>query len=171
MTSVRSENNCILSIQCRVNRALILTSTFLCFSSEVSQPGRRGCWRPSRSSTAWGEPRGGEDQADERSQRVRGGEAHPPRLSRRPDQTENFTGPSFVRPVPGGGRHDHHQLRLAPGGLPAGVQTEGEPSQHWSNLSRPGTRDLSEAVLPPLTAPVSVLLYYIRLPYHLSTIF
>ena len=98
------------------------------FSSAISQPGRRGGWR----SPAWGQPRGGEqDQADQRRQRVRGGQAHPAGLSRGADQTENFTGQSFVRLVPGGGRHDHHQLRLAPRGLPAGLQTEGEPSQHF----------------------------------------
>ena len=94
-----------------------------CFSSEISQSGRRSCWRP----TARGQPRGREDEADEPGQRVRGGQAHPAGLPRCPHQTENFTGPSFVRLVPGGGRHDHHQLRLAPRGLPAWLQAEGEP--------------------------------------------
>ena len=57
---------------------------------------------------------------------VRGGAAHPAELSRRPHQTQNFTGPRPVQPQPGGGPHDRHRLRLEPRGLPERIQTQGK---------------------------------------------
>lgn len=119
LRQVLSLRTIVLQRQCKIN----INTRLSCFSSEVPQSGLQ----PSRR-TAGGQQGGGEDQANVARQRVRGCQAHPTGLPRRPNQTQNFTGPSFVCVEPGGGRHDHHQLRLAPRGLPARIQTEGRSS-------------------------------------------